>query len=163
MSWAGNKSRLMKAGGYQPFEGQPEPERMTKTGMVNVPNRTPLDLSNIDGGGNLIPGMTLSGLGTTLPEGANQQVTGDRITSLTRNPLAAARRQQRQENVGPQLMGPPRGGESAAPSRRARQEKVAQSSQWRAQNSMKKEMVGSKKEENLARIIAAYNTYIYGQ
>lgn len=142
--------------------------------------RVPMDLSNVEGGGTLIPGMTLNDLaGTSLPEGANQQVTPDRYTAPTRNALAGAKRQQKEAQARADaeairnspnrpMVGGIRGrGENQYMGQGVVKRDDTEERFMKYFNSgieqAKKKKMASKAEENFARVIAAYNTAIFGQ
>lgn len=57
--------------------------------------RVPMDLAVENGGGRVVPGMMLSDTNPLIQPAGDTRLTPDRITSLTRNPLAGAKRQQR--------------------------------------------------------------------
>lgn len=143
-------------------------------------DRVPMDLSGVRGGGRVIPGMELSdiapGYSTNNPE---IQLAPDRITSLTRNPLAGARRQQRGDQARADaeavrnspnrpMVGYIQGrGENLGVGRnvvvRDMNENAAKRGFEMALKEAKNKQVASKKEENIAKLIAAYNSYHYGQ
>lgn len=142
--------------------------------------RVPMDLSNVQGGGRVVPGTQLSdvarGYGPNLPE---IQLGADRITSLTRNPLAGAKRQQRADQASADaeavrnspnrpLVGGIRGrGENqymgSSVVKRNDREDLFKEGFDLAMEKAKQRQVASKKEENIAKLIAAYNSFHYGQ
>lgn len=142
--------------------------------------RVPMNLENVQGGGRVLPGMQLSDLpGGYSSNAPDIQLTPDRITSLTRNPLAGARRQQRGDQARADaeavrnspnrpMVGGIRGrGENqymgSSTVKRNDREELFKAGFDKALEAAKKRQVASKKEENIAKLIAAYNSYHYGQ
>lgn len=93
---------------------------------------------------------------------ANQYVMDNPGRSPQRNPLAGTRATRGRGSAPQATASPTPRGEWAQPKDTQRELNVRSASDA-ATRIMKSKQAESKKEENLSRIIAAYNTYIYGQ